>query len=290
MKYDNYFYINNQSDNVFSNHNIIEHFDIDSFIGPKGEKGNLGYTGSRGLQGLQGLRGSIGNQGPQGDQGPQGYRGKSGKIGLKGAPGLDGNKGNTGLQGYVGPKGDFGPRGPPGIKGNDGAKGLTGSPGFMGPVGDPGSDGSPGTVKSNYIKDDSVQGLYNIGAQLTMDGFSKVNHNISGLMQNPYHITTIPYSYTINSAKNITCPPNSYIKGFSFLKKGVDRLDDSWGNEDGSEIHTGWKKTKAKGKDGKGKKVGNDWNNTRHGMPHSYKVNCHKLNSSNTIISGIYKL
>lgn len=278
MRYDNYFYINDNTDFLLTNINSIEHFDVPKFKGPQGEKGNLGYTGSRGLQGLQGPRGPQGFQGQQGDEGPQGYRGNVGEQGEKGAPGIDGSKGDIGLQGYIGPRGDFGPRGPPGPKGEEGVKGFTGFTGFRGQVGDPGPDGAPGEVQPKFISDDLEQGLDQIGVQITMDGISNVNKSIKGKIQNPYAPFTIDYNYSINTAKEVICPPNTYLKGFSFMKKG-ERNQGDWGPSSGSQLNVGWK--------AKGKKQGSDFNKTRHGLPHSYKVNCHRLNSSNTIISEI---
>lgn len=278
MKYDNYFYLNNENNFYLTNTNNIEHFDTLLFEGPKGENGNLGYTGSRGLQGLQGVRGQMGFQGNEGDQGPKGYRGIAGQQGEKGLPGIDGEKGNIGLQGYIGPRGDFGPRGTPGPKGDEGIKGLDGFTGYMGPVGDPGVNGESGAVQPKFIENDLEQGLNLIGSQLTMDGISDVNKTLRGKMQNPYVPFTIDYNYRINTAKSVVCPPNTYLKGFSFMKKGELNQGD-WGSSSGNQLNVGWK--------AKGKKQGNDFNKTRHGLPHSFKVNCHRLNSSNTNIEQI---
>ena len=289
MKYDNYFYLNNQTNYFLNDFSTVEHFDLSIFEGPKGTKGNIGYTGPRGEQGLQGIRGPIGYQGKQGDIGPQGFRGIAGQQGDKGEPGVPGAKGGLGEQGYIGPRGNFGPRGPPGPKGEKGATGLKGFTGYMGPVGDPGENGAPGDVQPQFIQDDSTQGLDLVGSLITMDGISDVSKTLTGQMQNPYVPFTIGYNYSINSAKGVKCPPNTYLKGFSFMKKGELATGD-WGLDTGAQLDVGWKKKEKypKKNKGRGKLAGNDFNKTRHGLPHSFKVNCHKLNSSSTTLEQIY--
>lgn len=278
MKYDNYFYINNEINFYLDNLNTIEHFDFDAFVGPPGEKGNLGYTGPRGLQGLQGPRGPAGNQGLQGDKGIQGYRGMSGDPGEQGIQGDDGKKGEIGLRGYIGPKGDFGPRGPPGPPGNEGSKGRKGPVGFSGPVGDIGEIGEPGEAKPEYRDDDKGQELPLMSSLLTMDGMSNRDTYIKGQMQNPFTKFTIYYEYPVNSARVFKCPPNTYLRGFSFMKKGELKTG-GWGSENGATLNTGWK--------AEGKEQGNSFNQDRHGLPHSYKAICNRLNTSNTTVEDI---
>ena len=276
MKIDNYFYINNETNFYLDNINTVEHFNTEIFKGPKGQQGNLGYTGPRGLQGLQGDRGMIGLTGDQGDIGQPGYRGISGERGLQGTPGEDGIEGNAGLLGYVGPRGKFGPRGTPGPKGTIGEKGMEGPAGFMGQIGDIGSTGDPGEKNPPFETDDTDQGYDDIGALLSMDGFSNKTSGLYGEVRNPYVTSTISYDYSFNSAKKLICPPNTYLRGFSFKKNG-ELLSGNWGSSNGSNLDIGWK--------AKGRSVGNGYNRSRQGLPHSYKANCYKLNGVETTAS-----
>lgn len=120
-----------------------------------------------------GVKGDPGPAGPAGPAGPQG------PAGLQGPQGNDGTKAADGAQG---------PSGDPGSPGADGAKGDTGPAGAQGPKGDPGPQGpkgDPGTAGLTYREPWSLNGTYNAGDIVTLDGSSYVATAHAGLGHAP---------------------------------------------------------------------------------------------------------
>lgn len=268
MNSDNYFYLHNFNGNYLLR--TVENFSLESLEGPIGNTGNLGDIGARGLQGIQGRRGIRGKQGIKGEPGIKGYRGISGFQGDKGEKGEDGVKGLTGYQGFIGPRGNFGPRGPPGPKGPVGDTGTPGRQGYAGSKGTTGEKGDPGEKKPSFDEDIIVS---NWGSKF-MTGFGENIEVVEGNITNPIDKRfTAPYKYKQNINKHVICPPNHYLSGFGFGKKGPNQNEDSWCKGKNKECKVGFRSK------GRGLINGKNYerNRLRPGMPFVYAFDCARL-------------
>ena len=265
---DNYFYLDNFNGNFLLR--TVENFSIESIEGPIGNTGNRGDIGPRGLQGLQGRRGIRGNQGMKGEPGVQGYRGIAGTIGNKGNKGEDGIQGPKGNQGFVGPKGNYGSRGPPGPLGPPGDSGTPGRQGYVGYKGKTGEKGDTGNKIPSFDEDIVVS---NFGSRF-MTGFGINMEVVQGEITNPIDKRfTASYKYEHNLNKHVICPPNHYLSGFGYGKKGPDQNEDSWCKGKNKECKVGFR---SKGK-GEINGLRYEKNRMRPGMPYAYAFDCARL-------------
>jgi hypothetical protein len=134
----------------------------------------------------------------------------------------------TGYQGYQGPRGNYGPAGDPGPIGIKGIDGLIGRQGYSGNKGSPGDDGDDGEKKPSY---ENLQ-VSNWGWK-NMTGFGTNIQQTTGQTINPLDNNfTVKYNYEQNQNKQMKCPPNSYLSGFGYFRKGPAGQDGGWCNEE----------------------------------------------------------
>jgi hypothetical protein len=311
MKFDTYFYINNNTKDFYlDNINTIEHFSKVDLEGPQGNIGNRGYSGSQGLQGLQGRRGIRGNQGIKGDPGIQGYRGSSGYDGPKGEKGNKGIKGPNGLQGFVGPRGKYGPRGESGPPGNKGVNGLIGRQGYSGIKGPPGDNGNDGEKLPTFgkrcvnkamnakYKDKDKDKIYDLQYDecniLTIDNCLDNKDCIISEGAHIYNYGTINMTgfgtkiqpmlgQTINPKdKRFTAPYDYKQNSNKQMKCPPNSYLSAFGYSKKGTPGDDWCKGPKceRGRNERGELIGsasNQWNNMRPGMPYVYASDCTKL-------------
>ena len=211
------FYLDNDSNGVYTEgvDELVQRIAIKD--GAKGEKGN------------QGERGLTGSQGAKGEKGDRGERGLTGSQGAKGEKGERGERGLTGSQGAKGEKGDRGERGLTGSQGQAGRDGVTPSV----------------TVKDN--KDDGTHtitindGRGNVTNTIVRDGLDGASPLVATQRNEADKTTTVIFYYDKNGNNELDASDKK-------LKEVV--IADGAKGERGDRGETG-----AAGRDGKTPKI-----------------------------------
>ena len=181
--------------------------------GEKGDQGERGLTGAKGEKGDRGERGLTGAKGEKGDQGERGLtgakgeKGDRGERGLTGAKGEKGDRGERGLTGAQGAKGEKGDRGERGLTGAQGAKGEKGDRGERGLTGAQGQAGRDGVTPTVTVKDNKEDGTHtitinngrgNVTSTVVRDGFDGASPLVATQRNDADKTTTVIFYYDQN--------------------------------------------------------------------------------------------